>query len=271
VQPEKLCRIAGIAAVSAVFRQHPERAVRLYYEDSLKPAVGRFCADMARRRLVYREVTSDELERIAGTSMHGGVVLAATPLVPARLDTAKLKAWKDTPQSIVVLDGIGNPQNIGAIGRTLAYLGIRRLLLSDHPAQAGLSDAACRIAEGGMEYLDIVQATNMPVTLKALKPAYHVVGTALSRDAVTPEALLAASGKRPLVLVMGNEEHGLDRATLQACDAVVCIPGSGQVQSLNVSASLAILAHRLLLPSPTVAGGRPAPSPRRGGRGATRK
>lgn len=180
--------------------------------------------------------------------MHGGVVLAALPMSPARLDTKLLQAWKSAPAPIVVLDGIGNPQNIGAIGRTLAYLGIRRLLLSDHPAQAGLSDAACRIAEGGMEYLDIIQARDLPLTLKSLKPVYHIVGTALTRDAISPDAQVALQGAKPIVLVLGNEEHGLDRLTLQACDSIVCIPGSGQVQSLNVSASLAILAYKLLLP-----------------------
>jgi TrmH RNA methyltransferase len=142
---------------------------------------------------------------------------------------------------LVVLDGIGNPHNLGAIARTAAFLGIDRLVISDDPAQAGPSDAAYRVAEGGLEFVHVFRASALPRALQQLKPAYRVVGTALGRGR-KPEAL---PRDRAIALVLGNEERGLSPATLHACDEIVTIPGSGWVQSLNVAATAAILIHAL--------------------------
>lgn len=121
------------------------------------------------------------------------------------LDAGQAREWAGSVPLLVVLDGIGNSHNLGAIVRTAAFLGLDRLVISDHPAQAGPSDAVYRAAEGGLEYVQLFRAGVLPAALQALKPAYRVVGTALGRGRV-PEALLR---DRPIALVLGNEEHGL--------------------------------------------------------------
>jgi TrmH RNA methyltransferase len=205
--------------------------------------VNAFCSQLAARRKVYREVEPDELRRIAGTAMHGGVVALAEPKAIGDLDEAAAQRWAAAGEMLVVLDGIGNPQNLGAIARTAAFLGLKRLVVSDHPAQAGLSNAAYRIAKGGLEGLDVYRAADLPAVLRRLRAHYHVVGTALGQGGPV-EALPMAP--KPVALVLGNEEDGLDPATLAACHSVVSIPGGGAVQSLNVSAVAAILIYSLL-------------------------
>lgn len=142
---------------------------------------------------------------------------------------------------LVILDGVGNPHNLGAIARTAAFLGLDRLVISDHLAQAAPSAAAHRVAEGGLEYLQLYRAARLPVALTRLKPAYRVIGTALGRG----RALEELRRDRPIALVLGNEEEGLDPATLGACDDIVTIAGAGDVQSLNVAATAAILIHEM--------------------------
>lgn len=239
-RPEPL-RVAGFAAVAALFRQAPERVERLFFLPDMGRAVGRFCQALGRAHKPYRQVEAEELERIAGTAMHGGVVALAKPRPVIAFDPAEAATWTASVPLLVVLDGIGNPHNLGAIARTAAFLGIDRLVISDDPAQAGPSDAAYRVAEGGLEFVQILRATAFPAALQRLKPAYRVVGTALGRGR-RPEAL---SRDRAIALVLGNEERGLSPATLQACDEIVTIPGSGWVQSLNVAATAAILMHAL--------------------------
>jgi TrmH RNA methyltransferase len=251
---EKLTKIAGLSAVAAVFRREPERVVRLYYDDSMKVAAGPFCAELARLRRPYRLLPPEEMARVAGTVLHGGIVAAVRPReVPdLALDTAK--RWAKSGAAAVLLDGVGNPHNLGAIARTLAFFGLGHLLLSDHPAQAGLSDAAYRVAEGGLEFLDVRRLPGPAQALKNLRPHYHVVGTALHARGVSPEAV--PLDRRPIVLVLGNEENGLPPPTLAACETVVTLPGSGQIQSLNVSATAAILVYSLLLRKPEAHGRR---------------
>jgi TrmH RNA methyltransferase len=241
--PERVLRIAGLPAVAALFRHAPERVLRLFYEDRLVPEVGDFCSRLAKLHRPYRKVEGEELAKVAGTVLHGGIVAVAEPNPALPFDPAEARRWAAAHEPLVVLDGIGNPHNLGAIARTLAFFGFRRLVLSDHPGQAGLSDAAYRVAEGGLDCLAVYQAIGLPAALKKLKPDYRVVGTALARNGLPLEAL--RDDPRPVALVLGNEEAGLSRATLEACDAVVTLRGSGAVQSLNVSATAAILAYAL--------------------------
>jgi TrmH RNA methyltransferase len=242
-----LLRIAGLPAVAALFATAPERVERLFFDERAKPLLGAFCATLARARKPYRLVGAEELERVAGTVLHGGVVALAQPRPVGVLDLAEAAAWARGGAFLLLLDGIGNPHNLGAIARSAAFFGLPRLVLSDHPEQAGPSDAAYRVAEGGLEHLALYRAAHFAQTVKELRRFYRVLGTAASEG--TPLEAVTAD-ERPIALVLGNEEEGLPRTTTAACEEIVTIPGSGQVQSLNVSATAAILIHALVRRTP---------------------
>ena len=237
-----LLRIAGLPAVAALFATAPERVERLFFDERMKGTVGAFCAALARARKPYRLVPEDELARVAGSVLHGGVVAVAEPRPVLPLDLAEAPLWARDGLPLLVLDGVGNPHNLGAIARSAAFFGVKRLVLSDHPAQALPSDASYRVAEGGLEHLALYRATNVAAALRRLAGSYRVLGTALERG--TPLAALAPA-TLPAALVLGNEETGLPHATLAACDEIVTIAGAGQIQSLNVSVSAGILLYAL--------------------------
>ncbi len=240
---KKLLRVAGLPAVAALFATAPERVDRLFFDERMKPLTGAFCAALARARKPYRLVPGDELERVAGSVMHGGIVALAQPAAVQPFTPRAAQGWARDRQPLILLDGVGNPQNLGAIARTAAFFGLPRLVLSDHPSQAGPSDAAYRIAEGGLDYVALYRATRFAASLKELRRFYHVVGTGLG--AGMPLAELGDSD-RPLAIVLGNEEHGLPPATLKACETIVTIQGAGSIQSLNVAASAAIFIYAAL-------------------------
>jgi TrmH RNA methyltransferase len=233
-------RIAGLAAVSAVFARDPDRIERLFFDARLKAKVGAICTMLAERKRPYRLVEPEELAKVAGTAMHGGVVAVTRPR-PVSVFDPQAKDWRGP---LVILDGVGIPHNLGAIVRTMAFFGLRKLLVTDHPGQALPSEAAYRVAEGGFEWVQVQRLLRPASTLKQLRDSHRVVATALGQGKpLEPGAL--SGGARPTALILGNEEEGVPTATLQACDAVVTIPGSGAVQSLNVAATAAILAHAL--------------------------
>ena len=236
----ELSRICGLAAVHAVFARDPGRVERMFFEESVKEQVGPFCRALARARKPYRQVDRAELARIAGTILHGGVVAVARPRPVLDFDPQTPRQWAKDRKPVLILDGIGNPHNLGAIVRSAAFFGLEHIVLSDRPEQALPSDASMRVAEGGFEYLNLYRAP-LPAALDELRPVYRVVGTAFGHRAVPSQWV----GARPVALVLGNEETGLDPATIAACDEVVAIPGSGHVQSLNVAAAAAILIYLL--------------------------
>jgi len=239
---KKLLRITGLPAVAALFATAPERVEKLFFDQATKPAVGPFCAVLARARKPYRVVGTEELARVAGTILHGGIVALAQPrpIIPFDPDAAAM--WARDARLLLLIDGVGNPHNFGALVRTAAFFGVPRIVLSDHPAQALPSDASYRIAEGGLEYVELYRAAPFVPAIRKLRHSHLVVGAAAQGG--RPLASLRQS-ERPFALVLGNEEAGLRPATLKACDEIVTIPGSGSVQSLNVAASAAILIHAM--------------------------
>ncbi|MCR6632109.1 MAG: RNA methyltransferase [Magnetospirillum sp.] len=240
---EETEKVAGLPAVQALFAHDPGRVLRLFFDDRTRPQTGEFCKLLAAGRKPYRLVTTDELTKIAGSPLHGGIVAVAHPKPVPAFDAEQAKTWAKRGQPLVILDGVGNPHNLGAIARTMAFFGLERLLVSDHPGQALPSEAAFRVAEGGLEWVEVVRVRNLALELKRLRPFYRVVGTALG--AHRPLAQVMTKGDRPLAIVLGNEEEGLPPATLAACEEVATLPGSGRVQSLNVSVTAAILIHLL--------------------------
>lgn len=242
-RPEKLAKIAGLQAVTGLFHRDPSQVMRLYYDAKMKKAVGGFCAQMASMQRPYRLVDEVELQKIAGTVLHGGVVAAALPREVPDLDLATARSWARAGEPVLILDGVGNPHNLGAIARSLAFFGLKYLVISDHPKQAGLSDASHRIAEGGLEHIEIYRAVGIAELCRELRPYFQVAGTVLDNRAVGLDEL--PRDARPLALVLGNEEVGLPVATLEACELRVVIRGTGRIQSLNVSATAAILIHQL--------------------------
>ena len=239
----QLLRVCGLAAVTALFARDPRRVERLFFEDRVKGEVGPFCRTLARAHKPYRQADKAELARVAGTPLHGGVVAIATPRPLADFDRDAARIWANNGQPLLILDGIGNPHNLGALARSAAFFGLERMVLADRPDQALPSDASYRVAEGGLEHLNLHRAP-LPAALFELRSAYRVIGTALGHGPV-PDRLERGP---PVALVFGNEESGLDPATIAACDQVWSIPGSGRVQSLNVAAAAAILLYLVTRP-----------------------
>ena len=231
-------RICGINAVSAVFATRPGDVRRLFYSADQRQAVGPFCAELAHTHRPYRMLDGPELDRAAGTVHHGGVAAVVAPRIVAPVDFVR----PPRHDLLVILDGIGNPHNLGAVARSAAFFGVGAMVLHQTPLQAMPTDAAYRVAEGGMEHLDLFLTRNIRKCLQALDPFYRTVAATLTADAAPLERL---PRDRPVALVLGNEENGVSFDALQACRRQVRISGRGGVQSLNVAQAAAVLLHDL--------------------------
>ena len=235
MKPDTIC---GANAVRAVFARRGSEVQRLFYTAEMKVEAGAFCAELALARKPYRLVDAETLEKIAGTGHHGGIAAVARSRPVPIFD-------RENPPVLpflLVLDGIGNPHNLGAIARSAAFFGARAMLIGEGPGHAMPSDAAYRTSEGGLESLDLYKTRDLPAALTALQPFYRTVAASLSHDAV----LLANLPRdRPVALVLGNEEHGVSAEVLAACRRQVRIGGRGAVQSLNVAQAAAVLLHTL--------------------------
>jgi 23S rRNA (guanosine2251-2'-O)-methyltransferase len=140
------------------------------------------------------------------------------------------------PGFLLALDGIQDPQNLGAIVRSAEAAGVDGCILPRDRA-AGVTAAAVRASAGATEHLPIAQVTNLASFLEFAKAqGFWVVGT----DSTAGRDLFAADLTDPLVLAIGGEERGLRHLTKSRCDLIVNIPSRGNVASLNASAAAAV-------------------------------
>lgn len=245
----KTIALCGLAAVRARFRQNPGSIQRLYFDHPTSRQIGVLCKTLANARKTYRCVPPAELEKISGTLHHGGIVaIVNAPQITAPSET-EIKNWAAKKIPLLILDRIGNAHNLGAIARTAAFYGIPKIILPQHPGAALPTTAAHRIAEGGLEHIQLHKVGDLAEFLRQAAAAGYETAAAVSQSAATlsPEKLRQTAAKKnaPLALVLGNEEHGPAPETLAACAARIHIRGSGQIESLNVSAAAAVLIHIL--------------------------
>ena len=233
----KLC---GLAAVRARFARDAGSIQRLFFDYPTGRKVGVMCKALAAAKKVYRCVEPPELEKIAGTVHHGGIVAVVAAPVLREPTAGDVGAWAARRMPVLLLDRIGNAHNLGAIARTAAFFGVSKIVIPDDPAAALPGEAAYRVAEGGLEATEVWRVPKLAAFAKQLAAAgYEVVGAATRGG--RPEFAGREKMGKPIALVLGNEEHGLAEDVVRACTRTVSIPGAGAVESLNVSVAAAVL------------------------------
>lgn len=210
--------------------------------DSKTPRLKEVIALAARKKIPVRPVDPQTLGRLSNTKLHQGVVLGCSALKTRTLDDFLEGMPGNSRQLLIALDQVEDPQNVGAIIRSAAFLGASCLItLKDHAAP--LSVTVSKASARALEYFPIIEVTNLSETLQSLKKAgFQVIGATLGEDSIPFQEIPKTDW---MVLVLGNEGQGLRRLTEKRCDLLVHIPGKKQTESLNVSAAAAILIQHL--------------------------
>jgi TrmH RNA methyltransferase len=229
-------RLYGLNALKAVFAKRPQAIRKLYLAEARIPQLQPLLKWCVANRVGYRVVEEGDLQKLAASAHHEGVVAEVLREEPQSL-TAWLRDLPAGPQCALWLDGVGNPHNLGAILRSAAHFGVAAILLPKHSTLA-LSGAAARVAEGGAESVPFVRLGRDDNAIAQL----HGAGFALAATVVRGGTdLFKAELPQRLVYVLGAEGEGMSPALAQACDRKLSIPGSGAVDSLNVASACAVL------------------------------
>ena len=237
----KEINVCGWQAVSTLFAQHPDEIRRVFFDGPTGKRAGELCTWLAQNKRVYRQLELAELAKAAGTVHHGGIVAVIAERPLRRVSRETIGAWAKVRAPILLLDRVSNAHNLGAIARTAAFFGVRNIILPDSPAQALPGDAAFRVAEGGMEFVDFYRVISLPEFCNDLKRHYTLIGTSLRGNQLSPSEAKDRGLSRPPAIILGNEEKGLAPNVAALCDRLVKIPGAETVESLNVSAATAVL------------------------------
>ncbi|MDQ1465983.1 MAG: rRNA (guanosine2251-2-O)-methyltransferase [Actinomycetota bacterium] len=217
-----------------------------------------------------RMVSPDRLRASAQTDAPQGVVARAEPLRSADFDAL----LADPRAFLVVLDGVTDPRNLGAIVRAAETAGVTGMVIAKHRS-APVSATAAKTAAGAIEYVPIALVGGIPAALERAKRA-GVWCIGLDGDSGTTLTDLPFATE-PLAIVLGAEGRGLSPLTRRRCDALARIPMRGAIASLNVAAAAAVACHEIarrrgspsVLPAPQGRSGPVLPAPRgRSGHGS---
>ncbi|MDN5362152.1 MAG: rRNA (guanosine2251-2-O)-methyltransferase [Moorella sp. (in: firmicutes)] len=207
---------------------------------------GRIIADiinLAREQgIPLQRVNRDVLDKMAGPH-HQGVVALTAAAVYAELEDLLARAREEgEPPFLVMLDGVEDPHNLGAILRSAEAAGVHGVIIPRRRG-VGLTAAVARTAAGAQEYVPVARVTNLGRTLADLKgQGIWAVGAA--GDA--PQEAFAADFTLPLVLVLGSEGRGLSHLVRSRCDLTVRLPMRGRINSLNVASAATVLMYEVL-------------------------
>jgi len=182
----------------------------------------------------------ETLDRMAGGVAHQGIIAVVSEKPVLSLE-GLLETARD-PALLVVLDGVEDPRNLGAILRTAEAAGADGVLLPERHS-AGLSETVGRSSAGALEHVKVARVGNLVQALDALKArGVWVVGY----DAAGSERWDAVDLTRPVALVLGGEGRGIRRLVREHCDHLVAIPHFGHVGSLNVSVAAGVALYEAI-------------------------
>ena len=196
-----------------------------------------------------------EMDRIARSSNHQGVVLKAQPFQYSSLaelvDRADKKARAMEAANsesariaarplFIALDGVTDPQNLGAVIRSAAAFGANGVILPERRS-ASVTAAAWKVSAGAAAHMPVARVVNLTKAIESLKErGYYSVGLDGGGDALVGETGFETD---PLVVVLGSEGNGLSRLVREACDSIAGIPMSNMVESLNASVAAGITLY----------------------------
>ncbi len=186
-------------------------------------------------------VTDNELDRLTGGAVHQGIVARIKTYEFTSLDKLLKQTSGISNPLIVMLDGIEDPHNFGAILRSCEAMGVQGVIVPKHRS-APLNATVAKVSTGAIEYVPVVQVTNLTQTIHKLKEkGFWIVGA----EATNAKDYREIDYKMPTLLIVGSEGKGISRLVLEQCDFKVKLPMLGKINSLNASVATAVLLYQI--------------------------
>ncbi len=228
----------GRHACHALFERRRDDIVRVYVDSERVKEFSSLLKWCAEQRRAYHIVEEENLERLSETVHHQGIVILARRQRDLN-DESLLEGIRTgrIQGTLVYLDGVQNPHNLGSILRTSAHFGVGAVV-GRRDQMPGVTASAARVAEGGAETVPLARLVDPATTLRALQTlGYRLCTTASGNGVSVYQATLPARS----MIILGNEVHGVSPEVAALADESLQIPGTGAVESLNVGVACAVL------------------------------
>jgi RNA methyltransferase, TrmH family len=224
----------GFQSCLELFKKRPQDIIRVYAEESKIKSFSHIFKWCAQNKKAYHIVSEDELNRITDSVHHEGVCILANEMISPSFEEM-LFSISNSKTLLIYLDGVQNPHNIGSIMRASCHFGIRYILVDEK--NPPLSPSACRVAIGAQEHVFLITLKNPTDALRKLKKEnFSLIATSSHKG----ESLYKYKFSSRSLLILGSEQNGISPSILKEAGVTLQIPGSKNVESLNVSIASSI-------------------------------
>jgi 23S rRNA (guanosine2251-2'-O)-methyltransferase len=212
---------------------------QLYY---LASKEGSFLVVEAKKAgIPVKLASAQELDTLSRANKHQGIVALSAEKEPCSVHDIIAKAPGKPLPLVLILDGIQDPHNLGAVLRVCDAFGVDGLIVKSK-GEVPLNATVARVSTGAIEYVDVAVVPNLNQAISELRDAgYGVVAAEGSAE----KNVESVDYRRPMALVIGSEGFGISHAVLSKCDEIVKIPMHGHVNSLNASVSAGIVISQI--------------------------
>jgi len=241
--------VCGFEAVKALVKNNPQKIRRFYYTRDRMMEFKDLFTSLAQRKVPYNNIPEGELEKLSGTPHHQGVVAMIAQEEIPHLNTEITDGWLHRKESAILLDRVGNANNLGAIVRSAAFFGFKNVIIPRDEAQSSVTTSSYRVAQGGMEYVNVYSIQSIEKLLVSMQGKMLRFGTDVRGKApISKISELCREKNKPALIVLGNEEHGISELVRKNCDELVTIPYGNQsekpaIESLNVAQAAAVIFY----------------------------
>lgn len=236
------CKIEGRNAVMEAFRSG-KTVDRLYVLDGCQDGpVRSIIREAKKQKTLIRFVPKERLEAMSISGRHQGVIAVAAAYAYAKVaDILERAREKGEPPFVILLDGIEDPHNLGAVIRTANLAGAHGVLIPKRRA-VGLTAVVAKASAGAINYTPVAKVPNLTAAIEELKKE----GLWFVCAAMDGVPMYDLDLKGPIGLVIGNEGEGVSRLVREACDFTAAIPMKGDIDSLNASVAAGVLAYEIV-------------------------
>lgn len=203
-------------------------------------SINKIIAMAKERKIIISEVNKVKLEQMAHSNNHQGVIAIVPPYNYCSIEDILEEAKsKEEDALILILDGIEDPHNLGAIIRTAETAGVHGIIIPKRRA-CGVNSTVTKVAAGAVEHMKIARVNNINEAIRVLKDnGVWICGTDMDANQYHYEQDLTG----PLGIVIGSEGYGMGKLVKENCDFLVKIPMKGKITSLNASVSSGIVVY----------------------------
>ncbi len=206
----------------------------------LKGSINKIIAIANEKKVIIVQKDKKQMDMMAQSENYQGVIAVVPPYEYSEVeDILELAKERNEDPFILILDGIEDTHNLGAIIRTAETAGVHGIIIPKRRA-AQVNSTVSKVASGALEYMKIARVNNITDTISKLKDkGVWICGTAIDADKFYYDQNLTG----PLAIVIGNEGKGISDLVKRNCDFLVKIPMKGKVTSLNASVSTGIIVY----------------------------